>query len=138
LQQCARRQAPRGERPATTQRGENATEANKNKGKSIFNVQTVGKEKKRIFLCARVPPRGEAGDIRIWGRRSPRPPLELVVADFLIMAATNSVHAVGIGAARKGKKRIFLCTRFLPRGEAGNVGIGGGALSKASSRTCRR
>jgi hypothetical protein len=42
-------------------------EANKNKGKSILNVQTVGKEKKGIFLCARFPPCGEAGDIRIWG-----------------------------------------------------------------------
>jgi hypothetical protein len=73
------------------------------------------------------------------GGRSPRPPLELVVAVFLIAAAINSVRTVGIGAAGKEKKRIFLCTRFPPRGEARDVRIlGGGVLSKASSRTCCR
>jgi hypothetical protein len=63
--------------------------------------------KKRIFLCARFPPCGEAGDVRIWGGHSPRPPLELVVADFLIAAATNSVRTAGIGAAGKEKKESF-------------------------------
>jgi hypothetical protein len=36
------------------------------------------------------------------------------------------------------KKRIFLCARFPPCGEAGDVRIWEGVLSKASSRTCRR
>jgi hypothetical protein len=68
---------------------------------------------KRIFLYARFPPRREAGDVRILGGRSPRPPLELVIADFLITAATNSVHAAGIGAAGKEKKKnIFV--RAIP------------------------
>jgi hypothetical protein len=61
-----------------------------------------------------------------FGRGSPRPPLELVVTDFLIAAATNYVRTVGIGAVRKKKKRIFLCARFPPRGEAGDIGIWGG------------
>jgi hypothetical protein len=34
------------------------------------------------------------------------------------------------------EKRIFLCVRFPPRREAGDVGIWGGPLSEASSRTC--
>jgi hypothetical protein len=89
-------------------------------------IGAARKEKKRIFLCTRFPPCGEAGDVRIGGGRSPRPPLELVVADFLIAATTNSVHAAGIGAAGKEKKRIFLCTRFPPHGEAGDVKIWGG------------
>jgi hypothetical protein len=87
-------------------------------------IGAAGKGKKRIFLCARFPPRGEAGDIRIWGGRSPRPPLELIVADFLIAAATNSVRAAG-----KEKKRIFLCAQFPPRGEAGDGRIWGGGRS---------
>jgi 2-methylaconitate cis-trans-isomerase PrpF len=53
---------------------------------------------------------GEAGDIRIWGGGSPRPLLELVVADFLIAAPTNFVRAAGIGAAGKEKKESF-CAR---------------------------
>jgi hypothetical protein len=61
-----------------------------------------------------------------WGGHSPRPPLKLVIADFLITAATSSMHTVGIGAARKEKKRNFLCARFPPRGEAGDVRIWGG------------
>jgi hypothetical protein len=73
----------------------------------VVGIGAAGKEKKRIFLCARFPPRGEAGDVRIWGERSPRPPLELVVADFLIAAATNFVHAPGIGAVEKEKKESF-------------------------------
>jgi hypothetical protein len=44
------------------------------------------------------------------GGRSPRPPLEFVVADFLIEAATNYVHAAGIGAAGKEKNESF-CVR---------------------------
>jgi hypothetical protein len=65
------------------------------------------------------------------GGRSPRPPLKLVVADFFIAAATNSVHAVGIGAVGKEKKRIFLYARFPPRGEAGNVKIWGGRFLRS-------
>jgi hypothetical protein len=44
---------------------------------------------------------------------SPRPPLELVVADFLIAAATNSVRAAGIKAAEKEKKKN-LFVRAIP------------------------
>jgi hypothetical protein len=43
------------------------------------------------------------------GGRSPRPPLELVIADFLITAATNSVRAAGIGAAWKKEKKNLCC-----------------------------
>jgi hypothetical protein len=93
------------------------------------SVRAAGKKKKRIFLCARFLPRGEAGDVKIWGGCSLRPPLELVIVDFLIIVATNSVHTTGIGVAGKQKKRIFLCARFLLRGEAGDAEIwGGGAL----------
>jgi hypothetical protein len=60
---------------------------------------------KRIFLWARFPPRREAGDVGIWRGRSPRPPLELVIADFFLTAATNSVRTIG-----KKKKESF-CTR---------------------------
>jgi hypothetical protein len=103
---------------------------------AAVEIGAAGKGKKRIFLCERFLPPGEASDVRIWGGRSPRPPLELVVADFLIATATNSVHATRIGVAGKEKKRIFLCVRFPPRAEAGDVKIWGGALFEASSRTC--
>jgi hypothetical protein len=73
-----------------------------------YRNQSCRRKKKRIFLCARFPPRGEVGDIGIWGGRSPRPPLELVVADFLIRAATNFVRATG----KKEKKNLFV--RVIP------------------------
>jgi hypothetical protein len=51
--------------------------------------------------------------LRFGGGRSPRPPLELVIADFLIIVATNSVHVAGIGAAgKKKKKNLFV--RAIP------------------------
>jgi hypothetical protein len=79
--------------------------------------------KKKFFLCARFLPRGEAGDLGIWGGGSPRPPLELVIADFLIAAATNSVCAAGIGAAGKKKKKNLFVRTIPTRGESGNVRI---------------
>jgi hypothetical protein len=53
-----------------------------------------GRKKKRIFLCARFLPHGEAGDVRNWAGRSSRLPLELVVARFFIAAATDSYALV--------------------------------------------
>jgi hypothetical protein len=94
----------------------------------IAGIGTAGKEKKRIFLCARFPPRGEASDVRIWGGRSPRPPLELVVADFLIAATTNSVRAAGIGAAGKEKKESFCARDSHLVVRLATSGFGGGAL----------
>jgi hypothetical protein len=93
-------------------------------------IGAAGKEKKRIFLCTRFPPRGEAGDVKIWGGRSPRLPLELVVTDFLIAAPTNSMRAVGIGAAGKEKKESF-CARdshLVVRLTTSRIGGGGGTL----------
>jgi hypothetical protein len=83
----------------------------------------AGKYIKRIFLCTQFPPRREAGDIGIWKGRSPRLHLKLVVANFLIAAESDSVRAARIGGAGKYKKRIFLCARFPPRREAGDIGI---------------
>jgi hypothetical protein len=59
------------------------------------------KYKKRIFWCARFPPHPEAGDVGIWGGRSPRPPLQLIIANFLIAAGSDCVRAAGIGGAGK-------------------------------------
>jgi hypothetical protein len=86
----------------------------------------AGKYKKRIFLCARFPPRREAGDIGIWKGRSPRPHLKLVIANFLIAAGSDSVRVARIEGAEKFKKQIFLSARFPPRREASDVGIWGG------------
>jgi hypothetical protein len=98
----------------------------------------VGRKKKESF-CARdshlVVRLATSG---FGGGRSPRPPLELVVADFLIVAPTNSVRTAGIGAAGKEKKESF-CARdshLVVRLATSRFGGGGalrGLLSNLSS-----
>jgi hypothetical protein len=76
----------------------------------------AGKYEKRIFLCTQFPPPPEAGDVGIWGGRSQRPCLELVVARFFIVAATAYVRPTCREPAAKKIQNLFVYTvwtRFL-------------------------
>jgi hypothetical protein len=82
----------------------------------VAGIGGTGKYEKRIFLCARFPPHHETGDVGIWGGRSPRPRLELVVAKFLIVAATAYVYPACKEPAAKKNQNLFVYTvwtRFL-------------------------